>query len=1585
MSDPREYTPAERTRVARFYAIGEGIDFFSDFFNNTGQLTGVWVKRFITDAAALPQAKSVLTKRSTNAKPDERNTITSLAGAKLLLDLSMLSPAGEPTTIALVDSPTAQNENYVVGARWLAPNESIGYDQFSSLTASLTTDTPNAYLLRFDPTLLAERHALRLVEHYAASEAPRRTADGEKLEPLPVHIDFEMDGRPLVRYALSGYLVEEVAQPTFGAQSRLAPLMCGVHMGGAMFNIGERLGFVEFTSRQQIRAAVVLHVARLFCFASVWRVYFAFVNSLVCSLAYGEPVGGTTEAQLRAVRLRTCATTMGGFIVGVGTEGFFEIAPWKSERPDPYQLLDPATQRRVRNVFAGWDSPEERTRNCATAAERIEKHSFVETATYAAQKREERDDSAQKNDELRQLIALYANQLGALEIPPTAKRALQINPVAPAIDPLQAYKLDVATRLKAEALLVAEKTPDYNARRIFGEADRLRRKAQDAMTRQLRDVADDGSPQLRQKFVRLLFAQRFLAAAGVLTNLMLRLGPDTERATIVAPLRASERTLAKFAASTLLALLPAERRTSGKQTEEYAAALEAIVGADGGNGQVPVPDSQVLHQMMAAIEISDEYGEDEYVVAVASFYAAERTYFADIADVPWTSKSVDELTFRNVILDRADSNLASLYLAASIDQLQRLGAQFFGRDAEPARRLVSEIDDATLRQLSDVVNQVVTSVAQSVAEAQRTIEAGDRNGSLFVVALLRGALAQTRNYFEATRTALEQYAITDVPGRTNIMIRVEENIVRVLQLYRVDIAMPQRQPVVEAETDDLLRTILGTDRARRMDADAQLPFGIGFNFKRQKRERERNDDDDDDDNGMLLDIYEPEWLKEIFAGAAQLTTENLWQTISENVTNDSTATLSEAQKGQLLLFLQQAFAQTIEQIFAMPLVERQKYVTLFDALPPAFGPATFGDEQATLNKALHFKTALEAYVKDTLRKAKTRFELGDRPAQLEKAIGAMTRPELELVGDVIDEFRDQLQRLDVRGLLLGVGISEAPAVKPALIAVLKADDGIVRVDEFAAANKLLGEWRRVVDDVRALFVNAKAFASLASTASAMLADLNKGEATLAGFRSLERLQGDVRNAFEPLFVFERRQVEIGLKIGAPVIFELFEALKRIKTNIEAQLAAYRKRLRADDAATSEAETKKRDLERLKEAKMQIEAVKGQYQDSVKALLDEVKRAEQVEGEASRLDKKLATLLSNADKFVRTAAQFEARFAAADKSLSNLPNVDDLQQRAQAQFEKVDDVRKTVDELADLYRQAKDAAKQAPELRRKIDAAQKDFDTSARALEEYKKTLAAVQRSNTAAENTYNQELRQYNETTEKIGQFDTNLDALAASAKQTATSVKQRFDFIKAEVDTIDDLATQIREKKANFERRKAESELAGVQARKVISDLTRDVANTTTLEAQLAQLVYSRQTDENDFRELADKINSLDSAVKSVMAKEDKSLNEAVNRKINGYLTQFLGSKDLQRVVTSIARNTEPDDDNPITPTTNKRNRGQQSTTTVNTTPFKPPNTSADVAPVDVTPVVVKNEKTQTKTRLFEDDEDYIPSFADCLARLRE
>jgi len=819
--ESQDYNEREVELVKQFYSMRDSDNYFRDFFFPQNISPGIWVKKFITD----PE------RGLSRVSPIEDNTFTATG-----IDKEILLGAiyyGNHTAVNLVSkTDTTALETFEVVIDWLSPDISAGYTVHKNINANVYASQDAKYGtfdIVFESALgvVGGRSAIRIESAYDSNAPQLYNAAGKPLERLPSSMNLLLGGKKMAEFSIVGYVEESedlvpknilpqkskqslaVGSKEFSSIAIVSKFMCGMKKGGTLFGIGSKEEFVKFTSEQQIRAAVVLHVAKLFCYASTWRVYFGFLNSLGTAIAFGVP--GMIWNNKLFETAKNINTFLGFTFFDVEEEQKSALLPLVDDFTDNNKMRTKDIKDHMKNQFAGWNTDPLRVANSGVQAKRIQGHFFYPTATYDAYIETLKADIVEDKKDLSSDVATFIRLI--------KENVILENDIAKQFDVdtkaddfvlktfLDDFEKNFAWNLMNKDAWSVERVKQE----IFKTADKIRMRAQKILS--LRFVVFPNSSPLYQFIVKLLLFQQLLKGIAYLTEIMLHFGVGREAQTINAPLRASERDLALFVARTLLESIPIERRTSGGKTEEFAAELKKIVDSNGGNGQVPVPDADVLDNMLNVgdnMQIGDVrvITQDEALFGFSEFYRQERFYFSDIVHIPWTTTVLDDVLFRFDILSSDDKQYALLTLQADTKALKEV--------------LTNPMNTDSADQSIDIVAQLISSfekiplkIYNLLSEAYRRLslpeDVNNPNQSLKVVVSLQSAQTNISHYFSSVEVLETRSKIVENVKRYNLMILIEKGVAEVLRLYKIETEIPARVQKLDTNVNPLLDEILGVE------------------------------------------------------------------------------------------------------------------------------------------------------------------------------------------------------------------------------------------------------------------------------------------------------------------------------------------------------------------------------------------------------------------------------------------------------------------------------------------------------------------------------------------------------------------------------------------------------------------------------------------------------------------------------------------------------------------------------------------------------------------------------------------------------
>lgn len=830
-----DYTPEEKTRVLSFYRLLPTENYFDEFFNVTG-ITGKWINRLLLPNQFAPRV---------NPFDKDRNSILALGLKQKIVDMSM--GYGSSTLINVATNEPSAFETFQVVAEFLEPNVDVGFVVHRSLLVSLfqsETGRSSTYSVRFDPRLHVPANAVRIEEIYAPNPPKVYDVDKVLIPPLPVQVDFFFGATRMVSYKISGYVAEEDDAPPAQAPAQpqpvplpaSQPMFLGMKLGGAFYGIGLKQEFVRFTSARQVRAAVLLHVSKLFTFASIWRVIFAMMNSTATAVALG------VEGAMKKAELSLCLDRVAKSIANF--EFIINVTPEDGELfTDLAEITDTATA-----TFTGWNTDPTRTKNCRVQALRICRNAFVPTASFADEAKKDVELNAERLATLKTIVDACTHEVSELRLNADVEGRLNIENQQ---TPLTRFQNAFAEKVKSADLIKADDKADGATRRLLAVLDTQRRRAQADLAQTLRSISPLAEDFVRQSLTNIMIGQQLLDATALITNCIVELSADeTQRAVVVAPLRSSERVLAQYTARFLIELLPKERRTRPLETERYADLLQKVADGNVDRWQVPIPSIvdfvEFVDERFAAMNYAGEAADfSTLVVVLPIFYTEERRYFAEIVNIEWTAKDIDTATFKNVVLDQRDRERVIALLKISNAQMDTALAEYdrMQIDLEPQYVFAAQ-----------EVETIVKRIRQDFLDAAKYT--GGKTYNLF--ALLRRALRQTDLYFEVAPRYERTQKLEPNPLAYEAIKAAEESAFAIMRILVPDTQVPVRPPsgplrggdVRDDNLDDFLRNLNAAQS--RMRAIARIGRKAKFAFIGPNN----NDDDDDgndDDNQMQVD------------------------------------------------------------------------------------------------------------------------------------------------------------------------------------------------------------------------------------------------------------------------------------------------------------------------------------------------------------------------------------------------------------------------------------------------------------------------------------------------------------------------------------------------------------------------------------------------------------------------------------------------------------------------------------------------------------------------------------------------------------
>ncbi len=644
------------------------------------------------------------------------------------------------------------------------------------------------------------------------------TADNKPIERLPKSAVVFFEGKRFFELSLTGFVSEEVDSQLAGGISaslskRTAGIyrfICGIKNGGKLYAIGDKVEFVKFKTEQQIRAAVVLHVAKVFCYASIWRIYFAFLNS------HGTFVEFVENARWSNAAFDT-AQNIDMLLLSKKDNMFFYAIERDTEseeqgvlkETDKNGLRTDDVKKTLEFKFSEWRDDANRTMNAVTQAKRIQAHLFVPTETYLKFIDEKNKLLELTKEDLKKDVAYYEDLIQSnVGLGKNVYEYLDIDPAL-----LLRFNNDFSERFDWMKLNSDLWSVEVVKQRIFSAADYVRSDAQSKMAEILQFATFGDTLALFQRLVKLLVAQQLLKAAGYMTEIMKKYAGKVDVETIISPLRSSERKLAVFAARAMLSALPIERRTAGGKTEIFTSELEKIVASSGGNGQVPVPELDIFNLMMGPINEMGGVNEEQIIFGFQEFYSQERFYFSEIVQIPWTASSLDEKLLRYDILSSTDRANALFKLNSDLLLFGKEVGNPVNLDAEQNADVVQIVNNflALPRLIYNLIKKAVDDLSTNRSES-------DRNFSLQIVVGLETALKNIGFYFDNVLSLESRTKAVESSARYNQMIATEKNVVEVLRMFKQEHTLVQRVPRLDENINDVIDNILQGADVKNVDA-----------------------------------------------------------------------------------------------------------------------------------------------------------------------------------------------------------------------------------------------------------------------------------------------------------------------------------------------------------------------------------------------------------------------------------------------------------------------------------------------------------------------------------------------------------------------------------------------------------------------------------------------------------------------------------------------------------------------------------------------------------------------------------------------
>lgn len=803
-----DYNERELALVQEFYANLESDNFFRSFFTNPPEpvLPGIWVKKLIVDKKERTLARNQI----------EQNTVSFGTLNEKIFNNAIAY--GNDTSVHLLtqQKASAAAERFQLVLDWMSINVRTGYNLNRSLDVELFKSTgstdggENSYDVVFDQQLgvLGPRNTIRIQMTYDKNAPILYTADSKPIERLPKSAIVFFEGKRFFELSLTGFVSEEIDSPGAGGISAslskrtagIYKFICGIKNAGKLYAIGDKVEFVKFKTEQQIRAAVVLHVAKVFCYASIWRIYFALLNS------HGAFVEFVNNARWSNVAFDT-AQNMDLLLLSKKDNMFFYTIEKDTESEEQGVLLETDknglktddVKKTLRFKFSEWLDDANRTMNVVTQAKRIQAHLFVPTETYQKFIDEKNKLIESTKDDLKKDVGYYEDLIQSnVGLRKDVYEYLDIDSVL-----FQRFNNDFSERLDWEKLNSDLWSVEVVKQRIFAAADYVRSNAQSQMAEILQFATVGETLPLFQRLVKLLVAQQFLKAAGYMTQIMQKYKTNVDVETITAPLRSSERKLAVFAARAMLSALPIERRTAGGKTEIFTSELEKIVSSNGGNGQVPVPELDVFNLMVGPINAMGGVNEEQIIFGFQEFYSQERFYFSEIVQIPWTASSLDEKLLRFDILSSTDRANALFKLSSDL--------LLFGKEVANAVDLGAE-QNADVAQIVEnflaLPRLIYNLIKKAVDDLSTDRSESDRNFSLQIVVALETALKNIGFYFDNVLSLESRTKVVESSARYNQLIATEKNVAEVLRMFKQEHTLAQRAPRLDENINNVVENIL---------------------------------------------------------------------------------------------------------------------------------------------------------------------------------------------------------------------------------------------------------------------------------------------------------------------------------------------------------------------------------------------------------------------------------------------------------------------------------------------------------------------------------------------------------------------------------------------------------------------------------------------------------------------------------------------------------------------------------------------------------------------------------------------------------
>ena len=1294
-----DYTEEERARVWYFYFAQKNQNFYQDFLLQRN-LTGLWMARLV-----LPQSKAL----STDALEANKNLISAIApfDEKLIaLSLAYGSKIGI-IPAAAVDSLAF--ETYQVSADFLEPNIETGYEVHRSFRVSLYpiqsgNDKTVTYGVRFDQRendalksrLLVPDDLVRIEEIYEKNPTRRYDRDGVPVSPLQKSIRVYAGAQMILEFRISGEVVEGEdlpPPPPLGGAAPSSSLLPSRAKFNASFFLS--LGWKEFVAyeeAQQVRAAVLANVSKLIAYASVWRIVFAFLNSITTAAINRVPSERNKDGLLYCIKN-----------VQSSIKNFAVLYDYSNVPVDVYTQTDNEIRTIASSIFSGWNLDATRKENCRIQAERICRNTFVPTVSFEKEKREKTTINQARLDDFKEIAAECAKKVTAVNVDSQIKTTLRIS--SNGLISLTSFKRDFASKFEISILVPAALADDAInvSSRLYTQLDVMRRRAQTALSKLLKAVSTDDDQFVTLMLSNIVEAQQLLMVVGILSNCMVSFQPIEQKADISAAQRGSERLLAKYVAQFILDLLPKQRRTKIKETEKYADELQKIVDGKSSTNQVPVPDaSDLLDFIDARFSGVDRFADLDIIAAGLSyFYSEQRRYFFEWTNVAWAISEIDVATFRGVILSVDDRNSA-------LDLLQRANARLHKAEGSYDKMDIDDVDEEkTIADSS--LKRIVGVILNDFNLAEKSVT--DKTYNLF--AILRQLLHYTEQFFANVEEYKRlQLNVVDTDLYAAITF-AEDNAYRVLQLAGLNLAQKKRESMSVVSDDEesrILRELAGggggvvSSSISSKLGTALSVLNSGIEFRKRKR-RTGPAAPGVDDSSMAIDPDltpndESSW--ETFRSTATALRGNaiveIWSLLSNFInggTNEQSALANR--KAQVLTFLNEYIASIVAAVLETSADEQERaYASALKLLRTELNQTNrvatmFLDKMLT---GLSLKKMIDHIGGPTASLKEIRAEI-DQNVVRDAEIDGQFQEQIELVAawdsekstdEFISSVRDEvdapkgLERTKTR-------IGTEKLRKFHGVTVLKASD----------ANRL--------NDVAVLFKDGSGFKNLYDA-------FKKAETVLVGKAIITTVDlREIAEAFGKLEDIYRQQKNVQTVDKFRVFLSIETLFKLAQGKFEAQ----KKRLATPtDIAEFESASKRLEERRLREATTAVLAAKGKLDDAMKQLATTV-------AEAETLSKKHDAVAKSVDKLEKEVLALNDKNEALMTRISqiNMPTEDDVNATLSSIKNAKDRVEAMTRSTADSVTDSKAVVKELAELKEREQKIAKDEKAIKERTEELK--------------------------------------------------------------------------------------------------------------------------------------------------------------------------------------------------------------------------------------------------------------------------